>query len=342
MKRHRTLHLAAMLVVLMIMVSAGLITGICAFVLDRAGVLVSMHRSPMLLLIDAIFVSVLLGMVIAYFVSKRFLRPINHVIQATKVVATGDFAIRVPEAKTGTDVDELTRSFNAMIDELDSIEMFRNDFINNFSHELKTPIVSIRGFARQLQQDLLTTEQRREYIDIIASESQRLVDLSSKILLLSKFENQQIVIDKRPYELDEQLRNCILLLEKQWAKKNLSFHIEMEPTVFTGNEEMLAHVWLNLLSNAIEYTREGSELSVRCRYAKGDVRVSIADQGPGMDENTLRHIFEKFYQGDPAHAGKGNGLGLPLVKRIVELCNGHITVESEEGRGTTFVIELPR
>ncbi len=340
--RFRTLHFAAVVFVLMIMMMAGAITGMAAFVLDRLELLPLVKRSPMVLLTDVLLVSVVLGTVIAVFATKTLLRPIRELIEATKVVAKGDLSVRVREDDRIHELADLKSSFNRMIEDLGSIEMFRNDFINTFSHELKTPIVSIRGFAKQLKQGGLTEEQQGEYIDIILSESERLAGLSSNVLLLAKFENQQLVLNRHPFALDEQLRACVLLLERQWSKKQIEFQVDMEPTAFNGNEEMLAHVWLNLLQNAIAYSPDGGQIALRLSETADAVRVLIADQGAGMDAATLKHIFEKFYQGDPARAAGGNGLGLSLVKRIVELCDGHITVESEPGHGTSFWVTLPK
>ena len=228
-----------------------------------------------------------------------------------------------------------------MTDELGSTEMFRNDFINNFSHEFKTPIVSIRGFAKQLQNDDLSEEQRREYIDIIVNESDRLASMSSNILLLTKFENQQMVTDKTEFYLDEQIRKCILLLEKDWAKKNIEFDIDLNEIRYYSNEEMLSHVWLNILNNAIKFTPEKGTVTVKCYHDSSNITVKIIDNGIGMDDKTQRHIFDKFYQGDASHTSIGNGLGLPLAKRVVTLCGGKISVKSQMGKGTTFIVRLP-
>ena len=229
-----------------------------------------------------------------------------------------------------------------MTKELGSIEMFRNDFINNFSHEFKTPIVSIRGFAKQLQNDNLSTEKRKEYTDIIISEAERLTNMSANILLLNKFENQQFITNQIQYELDEQIRNCIILLEKEWSKKNLEIQLDLERTPIYGNAEMLSHLWINLIENAVKYSNDKGHITIGCRRTVGDIQFKISDDGNGMDDNTMKHIFDKFYQGDRSHAARGNGLGLSIVKRIVELCKGEIAVESKIGQGTTFTIKLPQ
>ncbi|MCL1859364.1 MAG: HAMP domain-containing histidine kinase [Oscillospiraceae bacterium] len=347
---YASLNVIAVIFVFSIMTSASVIAWFCIFFLDKLNMLVKIRHSLMFVQFVMIMASVILGTVIAYFASKKFLKPINNLIKATKIIAKGNFKVKVPITITVEVLRELLESFNKMAEELGGIEIFRNDFINNFSHEFKTPIVSIKGFAKQLRQNNLPPERRQEYIDIIIKECERLTDMSSKVLLLTKLENQQIITDKKDYSLDEQIRNCILLLEKQWSKKNIDFNLELVPAIFYGNEEMMSHIWLNLLENAIKYSRENSEISVSCRESKkinpsGSIEnateVKITDSGVGMDEETLKHIFEKFYQGDAAHSDQGNGLGLPLVKRIAELCGVRISVQSEKDKGTSFYIYLP-
>ena len=269
------------------------------------------------------------------------LRPINDLVHAMDAVSQGDFSVRVDAENVPGDMGVLVGSFNDMAAELGSLELFRKDFINNFSHEFKTPIVSIRGFAKQLERDDLTDAQRREYLDIIVSESDRLANMASNVLLLSKLENQTIVTDKATFALDEQLRRAILLLEKQWSEKALELDVDLEAVEFFGNEEMLNHVWVNLLGNAVKFSPRGGTLAVRLRR-EGDFAVcSVRDQGPGMDDDTRRRVFEKFYQGDTAHATEGNGLGLSLVRRIVDLCGGDVDVDSAPDQGATFTVRLP-
>ena len=348
--KYASLNIVAVIFVFSIMVSANFIAGACIFALDRLDMLVTVRDSVIFLQQVNFMASVVLGTLIAYFASKIFLKPLNGLIKATKIVAKGNFDVKLPETSNIGVISELLESFNTMAKELGGIEIFRNDFINNFSHEFKTPIVSIKGFAKQLKQDSLSAEERLEYLGIIIKECERMAAMSSKVLLLTKFENQQIITDKKDYSLDEQIRNCILLLERQWSKKNISFNVELAPAVFHGNEEMTSHIWLNLLDNAVKYSRENGEISVSCREsnkinAAGGIEsmteVKITDTGEGMDENTLKHIFEKFYQGDPARSDSGNGLGLPLVKRIIDLCGGRISVQSEKGKGTSFYIYIP-
>ena len=269
------------------------------------------------------------------------LKPINDLVRAMRDVSQGDFSVRVDDTDVPGDMGELVNSFNDMASELGGLELFRKDFINNFSHEFKTPIVSIKGFARQLERDDLTEEQRREYLDIIISESDRLANMSGNVLLLSKLENQNIVTDRTVYRLDEQLRKCILLMEKQWTQKDLELDLDLDEVEYLGNEEMMQHVWVNLLNNAIKFSPRGGTLAVSLKHSARAIEVRVRDDGPGMDDITRRRIFEKFYQGDTAHAAEGNGLGLSLVKRIVDLCRGSVEVDSAPGEGAAFTVRLP-
>ena len=300
------------------------------------------------LLVNPVFRVVAMPMVLALCIvmlyagmSRTKLKPMSDLVQGMRAVSEGDFDVRVDGDDVSGDMGELVSSFNDMARELGGLELFRKDFINNFSHEFKTPIVSIRGFAKQLERDDLTDAQRREYLDIIITESDRLANMSSNVLLLSKLENQTIVTDKTVYRLDEQLRRCILLLEKQWTEKALELDLDLDEVPFLGNEEMVQHVWVNLLGNAVKFSPQGGALQVSLRR-EGDTAVArVADQGEGMDGETLRRVFEKFYQGDSAHAAEGNGLGLSLVKRIVDLCGGDVTVDSAPGQGAAFTVRLP-
>lgn len=296
---------------------------------------------PFVFLIVGLVVSVIIGTCISAAVASKIVRPVREVKKAMHRVEKGDFSQRLEVTGFNGEIDELIESYNKMAQELGGIEMFRENFINSFSHEFKTPIVSIQGFAKQLKKENLSEEKKQEYIDIIISESKRLTNLSSNILMLSKLENQQIITDKTSFSLDEQIRNCILLLEKQWTAKDISFDIDMQEIQYTTNAEMLSQVWVNIIGNAIKFSPEGSSIRVKL-FKEGDViTAEITDRGIGMDQQTISHIFERFYQGDRAHASDGNGLGLPLVKRIVELCNGNIRVESQYGKGTNFIVTLP-
>ena len=284
----------------------------------------------------------IIGTGAAAILTKWLLIPLKEMIDATERIAKGDFKVHIHESfDKDSDFGILQRSFNHMAGELDGIEMFRNDFINNFSHEFKTPIVSIQGFAHQLRAGGLTPEEEREYIRIIAEESDRLAKMATDILLLSKLENQAIVTEKTEFYLDEQIRTCILLLEKEWSAKDVELNIDLDEVRYHFNETMLSHVWVNLLSNAIKFTPPRGTITCTLRVSDTDVVFTLSDTGCGMDEITQKHIFEKFYQGDTSHASDGNGIGLTVVGRILVLCDGSIRVESRLGLGSTFTVTLP-
>lgn len=322
-----------------------LLTALIMVTLYRFGLFPMIVFTPVILPFVTLGVCIFIGTIMAAMVSKFVIEPLRRLIDATEEIKKGHYDVRVTDQTAIGELNNLMQSFNSMAGELANTELFRKDFINNFSHEFKTPIVSIRGFARQIQKDnekhFLTDEQRKEYTDIIVDESDRLARLSSNILLLTKFENQQIVTDKTEFYLDEQIRRSVLLLEKQWSSKNIELSLELDEIKYVFNEEMLSQVWLNLIGNAVKFTPNSGIIDIRCKQNEKNIAVEITDSGDGMDEATIHRIFDKFYQSDTSHKAEGNGLGLSIVKRIVELANGEISVISEIGKGSTFHVSLP-
>lgn len=222
------------------------------------------------------------------------------------------------------------------------IETLRSDFVANVSHEFKTPIAAIEGYATLLQNHALPPEKQDHYIEKILDNSRRLSSLSGNVLMLSKLENQETVLDKTEYRLDEQIRQCILMLENKWASKNIEFDMELPRQIYYSSAFLLEQVWINLIDNAIKHSPAGSSIHIAICETSEAIAVSISDDGDGMTEEVQKHIFEKFYQGDKSHKAEGNGLGLALVKRIVDLCKGEIAVESAPGKGSLFIISLPK
>ena len=303
----------------------------------------SVALNPIISSIFLVAVCAVIALLLFAWLSKFYLRPIKQLTYATKEVRRGNFKIRVgTKGQPKNELSALMDSFNKMIEELDGIELFRNDFINSFSHEFKTPIVSIRGFARELLHGDLSAEQSEEYIRIIEEEANRLAGLSASVLELSRLEHQQILTNQTEFDLDEQIRQCILLLEPEWSDKEITVEPMLEDMKFYSNEELLAHVWQNLLANAVKFTPRGGRIEVEMQATDDCVRVMIRDNGMGMDEETQQHIFEKFYQGDRSHAGRGYGIGLSIAHRAVSLCKGSIEVASTLGLGSTFTVTLPR
>ena len=273
------------------------------------------------------------------------LGPVNRLITSMRRLASGHFDERVDLGET-TLGRELTDSFNTLASELQNTELLRTDFINNFSHEFKTPIVSIRGFAKLLQRPDLPEEQRRAYLDVIVDESTRLSNMATNVLNLSKVENQQLLTDLTSFNLSEQLRRCILLLEKDWGRKEQSITADFKEFTIQANEELLRQVWLNLLDNAVKFAPEGGCIDVRIftraelAARESSLQVDVSNNGPAIPPEQHKRIFDKFWQGDPSHAGEGAGVGLSVVKKIVELHGGQVLLTSTEEK-TTFSVVLP-
>lgn len=286
------------------------------------------------------FLSIFISTCLTPIVGHIPLRPLRRIIEATDELAKGNFDTRI-HFEYPPELCNLSKSFNSMACELQNTTMLRNDFINNFSHEFKTPIVSIKGFAKLLQDDSLPEEQRKEYIRIIIRESDRLANLATKILDLSKVEGQTQLNQVHSYNLAEQIRLSFLLLENKWSKKEIDFDIDLDEINVSANEEMMQQVFVNLLDNAIKFTPEHGFISLSLKTVENEICFCLKDTGIGMDEATIDHIFHKFYQADSSHQQEGNGLGMTLVKKIIDLHGGHIKIKSKLGKGTTIFVYLP-
>ena len=296
------------------------------------------HLVP--LLFQSGIISIIIGTAISLFMSRLPLRPLHTLIQAIHEVSVGNYDVKI-HLEHPREFQELSECFNQMTAELAGTEMFRSDFINNFSHEFKTPIVSILGFARLLRSQVPDGCQSREYLDIIIEESRRLSDLSATVLNLSKVESLTLLTDKTVYSLSEQIRESILLLESKWSKKQINFDIDMEEVMITANEPLLKQVWMNLLDNAVKFSPAEGRITITLRLNIGNAVFTVKDQGEGIDDKTIKFIFDKFYQGDTSHNIEGNGLGLPLVKKILELHRGEVSVQSQAKKGCIFIVRLP-
>ena len=294
----------------------------------------------MFILVITMIVCIIIGSLITVFISNRFFKPIRDLTNATTMVARGIFSVRVPPSND-REYGKLIKNFNRMTEELAGIETLRGDFISNVSHEFKTPLASVQGFAKLLQDDSLSADERREYTQIIINETARLSKLTSDILRLSKLENQNTIVNRSRFSLDEQIRRIMLVLEPEWTKKNIELDIELDDVYYFGNEELMAQIWQNIINNAIKVTPENGVIKVRLFRSDKSITARISDSGPSIPPDVCEHIFDKFYQGDNSRKTEGNGLGLALVKRIVDLCSGKIYVENLYEGGVCFVIELP-
>ena len=291
--------------------------------------------------IRVLLISILSGAAIAVGLSKIFVSPMMKLGDAMRKVAGGDFSAHLDCSSRIRDVREVYGSFNTMVKELGNTETLQTDFVSNVSHEFKTPINAIEGYASLLQDSQLTDEQKNAYIDKIIFNTRRLSDLVGNILLLSKVNNQTISLKASTFRLDEQVRQSILALESKWEKKEIEFDIDLDEIEYTGYENLLSHVWLNLIDNAVKFSPQNGQIRIRLKQLDGSVTFSIWDNGLPIPEADIDRIFNKFYQGDNSHASEGNGLGLALVRKIVAAAHGTINVTSSEDAGTEFVVALP-
>ncbi len=287
-----------------------------------------------------VFTVVIVTMIVAA-VSRKAVSPVVELSNATKQIASGNFDITINYAGRKDEFGQLTRNFKLMAQELKTNEYLAKDFISNVSHEFRTPLAIISGYTKLLDSDRITKEERRDYTLKIQSETERLTKLVSNILSLSRIENRKIQEQPKLFSLDEQIRRAVLTLEPQWRAKGIQLNVDMPEINFLGNEDLLAQVWGNLLSNAVKFTGEKGAISVRLRSDERTIAVEIADSGIGMDAATMERAFERFYQGESSRTGQGNGLGLALVKQILDLLGGSISIDSEPGAGSLFTVTIP-
>lgn len=323
------------------------IASVVLYIFMRAGILTEAgisRESGGYWLVFIIVINAVVSVGVSLLTSKIPLRPINRVINQMNALASGNFKVRLEfgkPIKNHPTFVELTNSFNTMAQELENTEVLRSDFINNFSHEFKTPIVSIAGFAKLLQRGNLSPQQTQEYLEIIEEEAVQLANMATNVLNLTKIENQAILSDITRFNLSEQIRSCVLLLENKWSRKNLSLDLEFDEYEISANEELLKHVWTNLLDNAIKYSPSTGEIVLRIGQKEESISVSVTNFGSEIPLEKQDKIFNKFYQGDESHASAGNGIGLAIVKQVVNLHSGTVGVESAEGK-TTFTVTLPK
>ncbi len=273
-------------------------------------------------------------------------RPVRKIVRAAEQIAKGNYSVRIEPLGSfnrADGLDEVAECFNKMAEELSGVQTLQSDFIANVSHELKTPLTVMQNYGTLLQDPTLTREEQIRYAKAVTDACRRLSDLVTNILRLSKLENQQIYPHVQEYDLSEQLCECMLSFEQVWEKKGIDIRAELsQPVTVCADPELLSLVWNNLLSNAFKFTGEGGIVRVSLSVQEEWVCVAVSDNGCGISPEVGRHIFDKFYQGDPSHATGGNGLGLALVKRVVDIVGGEIGVESTPGSGTVFTVKIRR
>ena len=290
--------------------------------------------------IELVGVCLLIGILVTSQLSKYFFNPIKKLRVAMDKVADGDFSVRLEEKSSSKEIMEIYTGFNLMAHELSSTEILQTDFVSNVSHEFKTPINAIEGYSTLLQGSENLDDEQKEYIEKILFNTQRLSSLVGSILLLSKLENQQIPTNQTEYRLDEQIRQSVVALESAWVQKDIELDVELDRVSYLGNEQMMRHVWDNLISNAVKFSPQGGTVKLCLSQKARKLTFTIEDQGPGLSEDAQKHIFDKFYQEDSSHKQEGSGLGLALVKRILTIEKGQITAENIHEGGCRFTVTL--
>lgn len=326
---------------LVMMVSAEIIICILIALAIESWLRTFIHiDSWLLLFLDLIGVGLFIGIGVTSLISKYFFLPISKLREAMGKVADGDFKVRLSTKSSSKEIQEVYSGFNLMAQELQSTEMLQSDFVSNVSHEFKTPIGAIEGYSTLLQGcDNLDVSQQ-EYVEKILFNTGRLSSLVSNILLLSKIENQSIQTKKESFSLDEQIREAILALETAWEPKNIDLDVDLERVKYNGNEALTRHIWSNIIGNAIKFTPEGKKVSIKLENNHNKFIFTVTDEGEGLSDEAKKHLFDKFYQADSSHKAEGNGLGLALVKKIVQIEEGNIEAENVEGGGCRFTVIL--
>lgn len=283
-------------------------------------------------------ISVILGVGLSVLFTRLLINSTAPYIKALQKVRNCDFSVRIKDSTLFGNL-KIADNFNNMVEQLASVETLRENFVTDFSHEFKTPIVSIEGFAKLLKDPNLSAEERNEYLDVILSESRRLVELSESVLMLTRLDSHKVVLEK--YRLDEQLRQCVLMFEQRACEQNIEIDVDLEQEItINGAINLNKQLWVNLISNALKFTPSGGKISVAARLENGAPVVIISDNGCGMTAETKANIFNKFYQGDASRTTPGNGLGLSIVKKILDITQGKVEVESTLGKGSTFRVYL--
>ena len=343
------LVLAVMAVIAIVCAVAGIVG---SYAVDAGAITFDELVSAQSILTVMVVGSAAIAVIVAFGVNRTLVTPLRVFTAALGELARGNFDFRLERPRGAVrlrEADEFVESFNTAAAELASTEMMRESFIGDFSHEFRTPINSLCGFAQLLREDDLTPEERAEYLDVIIEESQRLAGLSERILALSKIEHVEILPEVERVDVAEQLRRAVVMLEPKWSRRDVRVSVSVDPCEIDGNADYLMQLWTNLIDNAVKFSPEGGTVSVALYGGRqgeegreaGEVTCWVSDEGCGMDEETREHLFDRFYQGDTSHAGEGSGLGLALAARIVELHRGSIDVQSTPGKGSVFEVRLP-
>lgn len=274
------------------------------------------------------------------FILKYLMIPLSEINSSLDKIKEGDYTVKLKVKNTFFLTKNIVNTFNDMAKKLNSVDTMKNDFIASMSHELKTPLSAIEGYSKLIDNENITKEESNQYIEIIRKNAEHLSKLAEDILIITKFEGEQIISENELYSLDEQIRQSIIFMEPKWQSKNIEFDLELQPIKIVANPSILQHVWFNLISNAIKFSKENSIISINSFNNGRDVKVIVSDNGCGISEEQQKHIFEKFYQADSSRGIAGNGLGLAIVKNVLDVYKSEITVNSTLGEGSTFTVTL--
>lgn len=346
-------HLSLRILFLLVSITSLCIACVFSFILVLFGAKLLYHEPftlPVVVVMGLLIccLSILIGGTILWLISSRFTKPIEEVSQAVKKVANGDFAVYIDKKASHfwgyeltNETDELAENFNTMAAELNGMDYMRKDFMSNVSHEVKTPVAAITGFTEILLEGSLSFEEQQEYLMLVNKESLRLSRLCESMLHMSRLDYQQIVRKEDRVRVDEQIRKCVIMLTEKWADKSRDYEMNLSQLEIKSDADLLTQVWSNLIDNAIKYSPENSTISICGKIEKNTLIVSVQDEGNGIDKKDQIRIYEKFYQCDESHKKNGSGLGLSIVKRIVDLLGGTITCISEKGNGTIMEVKIP-
>jgi len=292
------------------------------------------------IVLSTLFLVLFIGSLLFLFASRYFVNPIKKLTNAAKEMATGNLSIRL-KSKDKDEVGELITSFNYMASELEKIDKMRDDFVSNVSHEIQSPLTSIKGFTKAIRDEVVPVKSQQEYLDIIYQETDRLSRLSENLLQLASLDSEYHPFHPVTFKLDEQIRRIVLATEPQWMKKDIQIELHLEEEEVTGDKDLFEQVWLNLLTNAIKYSPRNKTITVTMKKRDHETIVSVIDNGMGIPKEAIPQLFDRFYKVDKARSGVvGSGLGLAIVKRILSMNNCSIDVESEEGIGSTFTVRI--
>lgn len=301
------------------------------------------NLSPHIIMFISLLSSSFLGCMTSCYINKKVVKRTSEINNSLNKAMLGDFTSYIELPKKNTMFYDLVFNFNKLLKELNSNQLLKEDFVSNFSHEFKTPIVSIKGYAELLaEDDSIKEEDKQKYLNVIIEESKRLVSLSKQTMLLCKLDNDEIIIGRERFNLKRQLEECVLLLDNQLKEKNITVDFKLNDIDFYTNKNMLKEVWINIINNSIKYSNDSGHIDISSYIDDKIISISIRDNGVGMDDEDTIHIFDRYYQADKSHNSKGIGLGLTIAKRIVELNDGKIDVASVKGKGTVFTITFSK